>query len=376
MRARGHIEQRLALRRLAWITVLITTLLALMAAELGLRYLDRVPVISEHMDPGLIRYDAELGWRLSPDWHGHHRHTDYQATYTTDDRGRRVTLGRPGPGAGDRAVFGDSFTFGLGVDDGQTFVDELNRNASSDHHYLNLGVPGYSTDQEYLYMQEVMPQLRPQRVVLVVYLANDLFDNALDYPLQAAYAKPRFQSNVRGELLLLNTPVPRTPKPAAQQALDSKRLLYGSPGDSWLDWPSRHSALVRRLAQLFRSHPTEDAGLQGRLQPYLELFDVLLAHIQASLRESSTDLSLVLLPGRSLIERPGSYSAAYQEVLRQAIVTAHGSDTDIIDLTPRLQQAASTATGPLYYPHDGHLTVLGHQLVARWLAEALEGKSR
>jgi len=358
------------------ITVTAATLLALLLAESGLRYLDRSPAISEQMDPGLIRYDAQLGWRLSPDWHGRHRHTDYQVSYSTDAWGRRVTLGGKA-GAGPRwAVFGDSFTFGLGVDDGQTFVDGLNRYRAGGRRYLNLGVPGYSTDQEYLYMQKVLPKLRPERVILVVYLANDLFDNSLDYPLQAAYAKPRFQANARGELLLLNTPVPRAPKPAAQQALDSKRLLSGDCEGTWLGRVAVHSALLRRVARLLQSCADEDTGLAARLTPYLELFDVLLAQIQASLKDSATDLTLVLLPGRSLIERPGGGSAAYQEALRRSILAVHADDTDIIDLTPLLQQAAGAEPGTLYYPHDGHLTVRGQQRVAEGLGRIFTGKHR
>jgi len=173
-------------------------------------------------------------------------------------------------------------------------------------------------------------------------------------------------------LLLRNTPVPRTPKPAAQQALDTRRLLHGGSGETWLDRLGRSSALLGRLAQLFPSRPAADIRLRERLRPYLELFEVLLAHIRESLHASGAGLTVVLLPGRSLVERPGSDAAAYQDVLRRALLAAHAADTDLIDLTPPLREGAKDATGPLYYPHDGHLTVLGHRLVAR----VLEAKRR
>jgi hypothetical protein len=104
---------------------------------------------SEQMSPGLITYDNELGWRLNPNWQGSHEHYDYSVRYTTNHLGFRGQFERDRKhGVRTRyAMLGDSFTFGLGVEDKNTFTVELN-DMDSSNEYLNLGVPGYSTDQE------------------------------------------------------------------------------------------------------------------------------------------------------------------------------------------------------------------------------------
>src|SRR5262249_8326325 len=157
-------------------------------------------------------------WRMQRNWSGRHRHHDFDVRYTTNDRGLRG----PWPEAGNsptgtrRYVFvGDSFTFGLGVNDNDTFVQQLNRDGG-DAVYRNAGIAGYSTDQEYLFLKEELPSWQAGTVALVVYLVNDLLDNTLRYPLQAMMAKPLFTLE-SGELKLANVPVPLQPKPAEEQ---------------------------------------------------------------------------------------------------------------------------------------------------------------
>src|SRR5438105_4419722 len=83
---------------------------------------------SDRLDPNLVRHDPELGWALKANWQGEHKHRDFQASYSVDHRGFRAdTLLNPKPGCKTYAVFGDSFTFGIGVNDDQTFVHLLNK---------------------------------------------------------------------------------------------------------------------------------------------------------------------------------------------------------------------------------------------------------
>ena len=165
---------------------------SLVAVEFVLRYQDRLIAHSEHMEPGLIRYNADLGWQLTPGWSGVHHHYDYDVEYDIDASGFRVDphAGKTGSRV---AVLGDSFTFGLGVANDETFVSRLNAGSDDRRQYLNLGVPGYSTDQELLLLRKTGKALKPDSVLLVVYLANDLFDNNRPFPLQADHAKPYYR---------------------------------------------------------------------------------------------------------------------------------------------------------------------------------------
>jgi hypothetical protein len=104
-------------------------------------------------------------------------------------------------------LWGDSFTFGLGVNDHETFVHLLNARAADGDSYLNFAIPGFSTDQEYLLIRRRVFDFNLSVIVLVTYLGNDLFDNQLPFPLQAHNAKPFFE--LAGDRLVLkNSPVP------------------------------------------------------------------------------------------------------------------------------------------------------------------------
>ena len=226
----------------AAITVLLGLAVSLVAVEFVLRYQDRLIARSEHMAPGLIRYNADLGWQLTPGWSGVHHHYDYDVEYDIDDSGFRVDphAGMTGPRV---AVLGDSFTFGLGVANDETFVSRLNARSDDRRQYLNLGVPGYSTDQELLLFRKTGKALKPDSVLLVVYLANDLFDNNRPFPLQADHAKPYFRLDTNRRLVLVNTPVPLATKSAAARSTGLADVVLGD------EMPSP-PLLTRTLGQL------------------------------------------------------------------------------------------------------------------------------
>ncbi len=64
-------------------------------------------------------------------------------------------------------MVGDSFSFGLGIENGQTFVHHLNELGDGKNVYWNFSIPGYSTDQEYLLIRERLGFFNPDVVVLV-----------------------------------------------------------------------------------------------------------------------------------------------------------------------------------------------------------------
>jgi hypothetical protein len=83
-------------------------------------------------------------------------------------------------------------------------------------------------------------------------------------------------------------------------------------------------------------------------------------------------LRLVLLPGRSAVTRPQSYSARLQDFLRRAILaTAWSESVGVIDLLPPLRSRFDQGDRDLYHPNDGHLTSHGHEVVARILSRTL-----
>jgi len=107
------------------------------------------------------------------------------------------------PGTKRVLLVGDSFTFGEGVSDGETYADYL-REALPGTEVLNFGTHGYGHDQILLYFQEEGVKYRPDAVVLG-YVSMDIERNLYKFWV---YAKPKYVL-IDGELRLTNVPVPR-----------------------------------------------------------------------------------------------------------------------------------------------------------------------
>lgn len=173
----------------------IATLFVLGAAELGLRAL----VPAETLPPawseefwrahharhgcaalhGDLEPDPRLGWRMRRSYRG--------PGVTHDARGfRRTGRGPPAPGAPRIFLIGDSFTYGLGVEDEATFAAQLARRTGA--HVINAGVNAYGLDQALLMWEEEGRALHPD-VVVLGYYTDDFHRNAL--PIRDA-PKPRF----------------------------------------------------------------------------------------------------------------------------------------------------------------------------------------
>ncbi|MFT7459833.1 MAG: hypothetical protein ACI909_002516, partial [Planctomycetota bacterium] len=136
------------------ITVIISTLFCLLLAEYGLRWYQQSINNSSAGDPGLLRYHAQLGWTLTPSWQGQHQHHDFNVQYNINKYGFRgdESIDLQSNTRRRIAFVGDSFSFGLGVEDEDTFTAQLNR-LHPEIEFLNLSVPGYSTDQQLLLIE-------------------------------------------------------------------------------------------------------------------------------------------------------------------------------------------------------------------------------
>ncbi|NLH72998.1 MAG: hypothetical protein GX456_08090 [Verrucomicrobia bacterium] len=326
---------------------------------------------SDRLDPGLVHHDPELGWKLTPNWTGSHRTFDFTVRYTINEAGLRADSPLPSDRRGRLfAVVGDSFTFGLGVNDDETFVHLLNRRFRSEVTFVNFSVPGYSTDQETLLIERDVLKWSPDVLLLGVYVANDLFDNLLEYPLQVNHAKPRFEL-CAGQLVLTNVPVQVQPKPVEMHRLDLRTMVFGPEiNTTWRARIERRSALFNLLAARFWPLEVNTTELRNRFASAIELFSVILDRIQRACDRQGVQLVILLLAGRSFYEEPTSDSGLYQGFLldeveklaanrRIRIIYAIGSPT-----------ARPTKKG-LFYPHDGHLTPEGHRKVAETVARAI-----
>lgn len=356
-----------------WISVmlvLVSTGVALLAAEYLLRWQRAQIEASSDMEAGLLRYDATLGWGLKPLWRGGHRHHDFEVEYSTDLDAWRTTPAsvRKTPG---RDVFwvGDSFTFGFGVSDQDTFVNRISQ-AEPDVRHVNAGIPGFSTDQEMLLIERRILRTRPGAVMLVVYLGNDLFDNRLPFPLQAENAKPYFSLDPGGRLVPHQLPVPRLRKPADGSQPSLSQVVLGEASSSgWSGFLDLE--IIRRLG--WGMAPAEDwrASLDTRFEGELRLFMALLTRIQNAVTGAGAQFRVYLLPSRRAIEPADGVMSQVQDYLAAQIIDrSRAQGVTAFSLIPALRTAQSREPGRLYFPNEGHLTARGHALVADMIVDS------
>lgn len=229
-----------------------SALAALLLLEGGTRLAGlHFPAIArpELRDGGLWVYDATKGWFHQPGARG-------RAYLGGPDRGQvRVnSLGLRGaeiarakpPGTRRVLVLGDSYVFGVGVDEEHLFTTRLAERLSrggAPVEAVNAGVSGYSNDQQLILLEELGPQLAPDLVVLVM-CDNDFEGNGESFSYQQYY-KPWFELGPGRALVRHNVPVPRLG--VAQRA----RLWLGQRSNAWnllrsrrSDWPPLQQALA------------------------------------------------------------------------------------------------------------------------------------
>jgi hypothetical protein len=82
-------------------------------------------------------------------------------------------------------------------------------------------------------------------------------------------------------------------------------------------------------------------------------------------RRTVAPVTVAILPGASVVNRPESLSAFYQLQARDEITALAIPGVTVIDLTPSLQAAGQES----YFLNDRHLTATGHRTVASAIAE-------
>ena len=287
------------------------------------------------------------------------QHVEYHKTAHFDELGARVT--------GDRRgrtplipFLGDSFTFGIGVEDDETFVSHLAR--KSGRRVLNLGVPGFSLKEELDIIEFRHEELgSPPLYVFVAYAGNDLYETwaraAQPAPSGAASKSPPWYA--RANALVYHHPLLRT----SYLLQFSRQSLL-----TFLD-PSRKTGMDF-LFRLIR----DEAFLEECIRVYSKQME----RLECLGREKSFDTIFVVIPAKYQIDQEQFEAKAVYYGIDGAHLDPHAPTRalveiyehfgfPVIDASSCLQKSGSVAT--LYYVQDAHFTSAGHRAFARCLLD-------
>jgi hypothetical protein len=181
----------------------------IVVAEVFLRLF--YPQIMEH--DKMFEYDPDLGWKFRANCKGSILYPGEASHYIqTNSLGFRDN--QP-PSEKDKArriiVLGDSFVSNVAVRDNEVFTEVMER-ALPNTAVLNFGVNGYGQVQEYLLLQRWLDKLRPDLIIVLIYLRNDFDDNL--WSRWVIYPRPVAFWDESGSTLHISPPGP-APPPAA-----------------------------------------------------------------------------------------------------------------------------------------------------------------
>jgi len=105
-------------------------------------------------------------------------------------------------------ILGDSFAYGYDSEEGEIFSQILG-NELEDYEIFNLGVSGYSTDQELLLLKEYFHLIKPDLVYLL-YCHNDWYGNSVNQIYNGYYKPYYIEESETDSIKLQGVPVPKS----------------------------------------------------------------------------------------------------------------------------------------------------------------------
>ena len=286
---------------------------------------------------------------------------EYDARTTIAAKGHRV----PGTDGNPDVVFiGDSFTYGWGIEDPDTFVSIYCTKMARP--CANLGMPGTGTAKQLNRLEDFLDryQWHPKEVKLIFFgmsgawsAGNDFVDNYDERGLvSGASLSTTSPTNAAAE----TTPaLPLTNKPAARPRIRLAERIIGMQ-----TFVMGHSNLVR-LAKFYwgpmlKSLIVADPG-QERLSQALRLTEANLKRLDEMSRARGFDYSIYLIvPVQDVIRR--SYP--------QTLAALNGvAKKPVISTAPLFVDDPAS----YYFAFDGHVNVKGSRRIGEFLVAREQG---
>lgn len=322
--------------------------------------------------------DEQLGWLPRPHMTGEQPYYDRVIPFQTNSLGWRD---REYPlEAGSRTtrivVLGDAFSWGYYVKDQEVYPKVL-ESLMGETDVINLGVPGFSIDQEIQYFKRAALPYQPDTVILAFYLDNI-------YEADGKLVRQALASSA--EVLSLTAQLQR--KLETGPVLRVKQFLNGhSAVYRWgREQLTANNTIVKLLSRIGLREPlggieSLDVSLLPALKNQPDSLATLMSvakskilELDGLLTERGIRLILVLIPAQTSIE-PRAFDRAIaatqfdredfdlEKPYRQLEEFARANRIEVINPTDVFRNIHRT-NDPLYLIHDKHFSPKGHQVFA------------
>jgi lysophospholipase L1-like esterase len=370
--------------------VIVATVASVLLAEgIGQLFVEPPPPQMSGFRLGSSRYymeDEELGWIPRPNVRGSHDQAgSFRSQFSTNSRGLR------GAEIEDRSwerhmrivVLGDSFAWGYGVDDEDTFASVIERLLPS-MRVANLGVTAYGIRQETAYFERIGRGMKPE-IVLLALTMNDITDPARRLPGETVKAwRTRIGFG-----------------PSTGEEREARRPHGLKP------WLADHSVLYRSLIGVVNTNRTlvsllESLGVKGpragidgldtNLRPFLESYpDSVAEEVELTRREllelrdsveyAGSRLLVAVVPAMQSVDaRARRNSIAYTQYFEDDFDLdkpyrwlgdfGESSGIAVLNTVGAFRNAHEGGARP-YLSNDSHFNAAGHRLFAELIVRFL-----
>ncbi len=282
---------------------------------------------------------------------------------------------------GASVILGDSMGVGEGL---RAHIGQVLERRDAEGKWVNLSQTSLGTIGELAILKRYLLRLEPRRVVLLLYLGNDMFDNAV---FDSNFAK--FRDRTSEELERARKRLQR----AAEEDLRPLRLLYLW---EYVAKPGKFARFARRAITLpngitverpsDRPAETPDNYAQTDLLPPTDSILLLrgyaetekaLREIRDLLKTKNISFLVVMIPTKEQVyfEELGAVVPEAKRLIRKKpnerlAAFFEAENIQYLDLLASFIEAKKT--GPLYWPVDPHWTPAAHEVAAKEILQAVK----
>lgn len=339
------------------IAVVLGFSVAFALAEIAVR-----TIRPQEISPQRFTFNPQLGETPVPNQKGWRSFPGvYEFTYSNNSLGFRGSreYGPKKPGEFRLLLLGDSFTYGLGVNDDQTFAYHLEQYLRAHNlpaEVINAGLPGKGTDAELKLFQTVGVKLHPD-LTAICFFSND------------------FQDNARAEYYTILPDGGLRVKPLDWKRRGLKNFLFNFPGYNWLISWSHAANLVKQAAVNYlvarqagpgNSAPSSSdlvvsysyAGQRFSDGANEKITAIYVAHLMEAARQAGSQMAFFYIPLDTEVEnyRHTMRISPDEEVIKKIIEARGGT---LFSLTPVLA-ARPESIHELFFA-EGHFTPPAHE---------------
>jgi len=282
----------------------------------------------------ILSFDPELGWKFKPNFYKNNRRvTTSEGFYSS----RNFDFSSPKKRI---LLLGDSMLFGAGMPQSEIFSEILNR--ENEHiDFINTGVLGYSTGQEYLVQKRFSQLIRPTTTILFYTQENDM-----PWNVRRDFFNPGF--SLKNGKLIHHQASPHNPLPwykatTLYRFLDAN-FLFGK--DTQTLFQKISFAVQKENAYIWR------------------VARQILARMKTVSEENHYNIIVVDIPTYRQINHPNTPKTR-QTLLKKTAEELRFAYYDLLDIYPKDPLK-------LLLPHNTHWNENGHRFIANLVMTLLE----